>query len=237
MVQLQDVPRQVAGTPRPPLPTKHVRYMQCRLFLGGQHLFTHRLAASYSSLVRAIRHVPGTILRAHYGAGLMVPIVLLVVYGQATVIAACEHAKLRTPLVSCLLVFFLCCTEPGSKVRYFREKIRQAIRVHAVNGLCVLRDTTSTRSISRFCTPNTAILEVFRGSKLWTTAVNGLRYSRILSVLQVFRDSVLLVLWILTVFRHLVLIIITILGAFQDLLLRGAAILAVLAGMWITRNR
>ena len=60
---------------------------------------------------------------------------------------------------------------PGSEVKYFREKILQVLHVLAVFGLCVLRDTAGTRSVSRFCTANTAILDVFCDSILWNTAV------------------------------------------------------------------
>ena len=55
-----------------------VRHMQYWLFLCGQHLFhsSFRLA-SYNSLVRrAMRHVPGNTLRAHYNLGVITPIVL-----------------------------------------------------------------------------------------------------------------------------------------------------------------
>ena len=58
----------------------------------------------------------------------------------------------------------------------------------------------------------------------------GARYSGILSVLEVFRDPVLLVLRVLAVFQHLVLLILSILGGFKDLILRGAVILAVFQG-------
>ena len=69
---------------------------------------------------------------------------------------------------------------PGSRV--FREKILQVLHVLAVFGLCALRDAASTRSVSMFCTANTAMLAVFRGSiLLWNTAVHleyfGVRYS------------------------------------------------------------
>ena len=46
-------------------------------------------------------------------------------------------------------------------VKYFREKILEVLEVLAVFGLRVLRDTVSNRSISRFCTANTAKLTVF----------------------------------------------------------------------------
>ena len=69
-------------------------------------------------------------------------------------------------------------------MKSFREKILQVLHVLAVFGLCVLRDTASTRSISRFRrTANTAILAVFWGSILWNTAV-----------VEVFKDPVLLIL-------------------------------------------
>ena len=58
---------------------------------------------------------------------------------------------------------------PGSKVKYFREKILHVLDVLAAFGLRVLRDAASTHSISRFCTGNTAVLEVFWGSILWNT--------------------------------------------------------------------
>ena len=45
---------------------------------------------------------------------------------------------------------------PGSEVKYFREKILQVLHVLAVFGLCVLRDTASTRSISGLNTLDTA---------------------------------------------------------------------------------
>ena len=60
---------------------------------------------------------------------------------------------------------------PGSKVKYFREKVLQVLHVLAVFDLCVLRDTLSTRSISRLRTANTASLAVFWGSILWNSAV------------------------------------------------------------------
>ena len=119
----------------------------------------------------------------------------------------------------------------GSKVKYFREKILQVLHVLAVFGLCVLRDTASTRSISRVYTANTAILAVFRGSILWNIAVLGsilgfnileyclyLRYSGILYCLY---------FQVLAVFRHFVLLIPSMLGVFQDLIQRGAVRLAV----------
>ena len=55
---------------------------------------------------------------------------------------------------------------PGSKVVYFREKILQVLQILAVFGLRVLLVTVSTRSISRLCSANTAILAVFGGSIL-----------------------------------------------------------------------
>ena len=58
----------------------------------------------------------------------------------------------------------------------------------------------------------------------------GVRYSGILSVLEVFKDPVLLILWVLAVFRRFVLPILAILGVFKDFILRGEAILAVRQG-------
>ena len=58
------IPRQVAGTPRPPSPLYYVRYMQYRLFLGGQNFFTLRLA-SYSKVWFATRYTtPYQVLRS-----------------------------------------------------------------------------------------------------------------------------------------------------------------------------
>ena len=122
---------------------------------------------------------------------------------------------------------------PGSNVTYFREKILWVLRELAVFRFCALRDTASTRSISRFCTTNTAILAVFRGSIMWNNAVlrvfgRSIPWNTVL--LEVVRDPVLLVLWVLAVFRHLVLLILWTLGVFQDLILRGAVILEVFQG-------
>ena len=78
---VSQIPRQVAGTPRPPSPLRKVHSVSA--FVTRSAFFSLRLA-SYSSLVRrAIRPVPGIILGAYYGAGSMVPtsIVLLVING------------------------------------------------------------------------------------------------------------------------------------------------------------
>ena len=73
---LREIPRQVAGTPRPPSPLLERKVHAVSAFLSGQLFCTLRLAP-YSSLVRrATRPVPGIILGAHYSAGLRVPIVL-----------------------------------------------------------------------------------------------------------------------------------------------------------------
>ena len=68
----------------------------------------------------------------------------------------------------------------GSEVKHFRGKIHQIIHVIAVFGLCVLRVTAGTRSISRFFTAHTAILAVFRSSILWSTAALGVLWGWIL---------------------------------------------------------
>ena len=101
---------------------------------------------------------------------------------------------------------------PGSKVRHFREKIIQVlcvlgvfrayvlkIQVLRVLGLlraCVLPNTASTHSISRFSTADTSGHAVFRGSIL---AVHTPCTSKH------FRVSVLRVLHVLAAFRQLVL--------------------------------
>ena len=67
--------------------------------------------------------------------------------------------------------------------KVFFGRILQVLHVLAAFGLCVLRDSASTRSISRLCTANTAILpysQYFLGSILWNTAI-----------LQVFWGSIL----------------------------------------------
>ena len=68
-------------------------------------------------------------------------------------------------------------------VKYFREKALQVLRVLAVFGLDVPRDTASTRCISRFCTTDTAILSVCRGSIVWNTAVLQVCHGSVLRVL------------------------------------------------------
>lgn len=53
------------------------------------------------------------------------------------------------PVPACLGV------KPGSKVKYFREKLLQFVRVLAVLRVYLhIADTASTRSISRLCTAN-----------------------------------------------------------------------------------
>ena len=72
------------------------------------------------------------------------------------------------------------------------------LHVLAVFGLCVLRDTASTRSISGLNTLDTACTWSILGfdtPEYWCTREYfGLRYSGTLSALEVFRDPVLLVL-------------------------------------------
>ena len=81
-----------------------------------------------------------------------------------------------------------------SKVRSIGDKILEVLRVLAVFGLHVLRNTARTRIISIFCTADTAILGVFRGPIL-----------RVLLALAVFGPSVLLILQVLRAFRPPVL--------------------------------
>ena len=88
----------------------------------------------------------------------------LVLFFCFSLVSRCERGSRQV-----LPIFHRCSEYIG--VKYFREKILQVLLVLAVFGLCVMRDTASTRSISIFCTANTAILAVFGGSILWNTAV------------------------------------------------------------------
>ena len=85
---------------------------------------------------------------------------------------------------------------PGSKVKYSQEKILQVLHVLAVFGLCVLRDTASTRSISGLNTLDTACTSSIFGfdtvEYCCTSKYLGVRYSGILSVVP--RHPALLIL-------------------------------------------
>ena len=80
---MSQIPRQVADTPRPPPPISKVHAVSA--FLRRSAFFHSFRLASYGSPVRrVIRHVLSTILGTHCSAGLIVPIVLLVINGSAT---------------------------------------------------------------------------------------------------------------------------------------------------------